>query len=92
MSNISHFTKDPNSVLDYQISWADWLGSNETISISTWTAGAGLTIDSSTNTDTTAKVWLSGGVVGMEITVTNRITTNQLRTEDQSLVFTIKER
>ena len=91
-ANTQFYTKDPNAVLDYKIDWGTWLGASETISTSTWTAATGITVNSSTNTTTTATVWLSGGTAGVQYMVTNRITTNQGRTDDRSLTISVQDR
>lgn len=93
------YTKDPNSVLDYKVDWngaaADggpWLAAGETIASSNFTVPAGITKDSQSNTTTTATVWLSGGTVGNEYAVVNRITTNQGRTDDRTITIRVQER
>lgn len=83
-----YLLKDPDAVLDYQHDWSTWLGA-DTISTSTWTA-SGLTVDSDSNTTTTATVWLSGGTTGQVVTVTNRVVTAGGRTEDIELVIRVK--
>jgi hypothetical protein len=86
------FVKDPNSVLDFKVNWADWLQESETIATSNFTVPAGLTRDSQNNTTTTATVWLSGGTGGGTVyKVVNRITTNQGRTEDRTLEIRVEE-
>lgn len=91
-TNTTLKTKDPNAVLDYQISWASWLGTSETISSSDWIVDSGITKDTASNTTTTATIWLSGGTDKIDYTVTNRITTNQGRTNDQSLLIQVRQR
>ena len=83
--------KDPNAILDYRIDWGtNWLGASETITTSTWVVDSGITQDRATNTTTTATIWLSGGTHGTKYTVTNRIVTNQGRTNDSSLIITVQ--
>lgn len=86
--------KDPDSVLDFGRDWAaaGWLSDGEQITSSTWIVPAGLTKDSESNTATVAIVWLSGGVAGETYTVTNRISTNQGRTDDRSLTVYVTQR
>ncbi len=79
------FIKDPNEVLDYVRDWSALLDT-DTISSSTWTPDVGITKDSSSNTTTTATVWLSGGTAGTTYGVLNRIVTAGGRTHD----FTIR--
>jgi hypothetical protein len=102
-SNI--FTKDPDAVLDYVFDWApntngtpdgttDWLSSGETISTKTITATTGITVDSSTITDTNTSVtvWLSGGAAGQNYTVSCEIVTSANRTDERSIVVQVVER
>jgi hypothetical protein len=86
------YAKDPNAVLDYVVDWSEWLAASETISTSTFTVAAGITKDSESNTTTTAKVWLSGGTIGTTYRISNRITTNQSRTDDRSFDIRVEER
>lgn len=88
--------KDPNSVLDYDYLWGDWLTAVAD-SISTQTCvvvsdvGAGGTVDSSMIVGNNVKMWLSGGTAGETVAVRNRIVTAGGRTEDKTLYFKIKE-
>lgn len=89
MTASNAFAKDPDAVKDFRINWASWLDTAETIASSTWVVPAGITKDSDTNTTTTATVWLSGGTAGATYSLTNRIVTNQARTEDRVIVITV---
>lgn len=97
---ITHI-KDPDAVLDYSVSWENWLQTGEEISISAWTItgvdsslieGAGLY--ASTNDATTTTIWLSGGAAPYSYRVTNRITTDSTppRIEDRSFIIQVIER
>lgn len=88
MGNSATFVKDSNAVLDYQIDWSDWLGS-DTISNSSWIVEDGITVSSSTNTTTTATIWLSSGSIGCNYNCINRIETAGGRTEDQTITIVI---
>ena len=77
------FFKDPDSVMDFAVDWSDWLDS-DTISTSTWAVPTGITNDTDTNTTTVATIWLSGGTIGKQYTLTNRIVTAAGRTADRS--------
>ena len=81
---IPTYSKDPDETLDYIVNWATHLGS-DTISSSSWDAETGITVDSDTNTTTTATVWLSGGTLGEFYLVTNTIVTDGGRTLEQSI-------
>lgn len=85
------FTKDPSAVLDYQIDWSTWLGT-DTITTSTWTVPTGITQASAMNTTTTATVWVSGGKAGQRYTLVNRIVTAGGRTDERSIEIDVGER
>lgn len=89
---MSLYIKDPDAVLDYKWDWSSWLAAGETITTSTVTVPAGITKDSATNTTTAATVWLSGGTKDTHYTVTNRIVTNQGRTDDRSITIRVVDR
>lgn len=89
------FKKDPNSELDYTVLWEDFLTPvSDTIASVTWILSAGLTEISSSHTDTTATIWLSGGVVDEIETAICRITTNSTppRIEDKTVEFLIVQK
>lgn len=99
----SSFIKDPSAVLDYKFDWAaetnvsgasDWLADGETISSKTVTASDGLTVDSSsiTDTNTSVTVWLSGGVANTDYTVTCQIVTSANRTDERSINIQCRDR
>lgn len=85
------FIKDPDAVLDYQADWSDWLG-DDTISSSAWSSGEGISVDSSSSTDTTATVWLSGGVSGTNYEVVNHITTVDGREDDRTILIKVMDK
>jgi len=97
------FTKDPAAVLDYKFDWAastnsngnsDWLATGETISSHSVTATTGITVDSSSITDssTTVTAWLSGGTAGSAYTVTCQIVTTAGRTDERSITISVQNR
>ena len=99
----ARFTKDPQAVLDYKFDWkaltndtgsSDWLATSETISSKTVTASSGITVDSSsiTDTNTSVTVWLSGGTVGVEYTVTCQIVTSAGRTDERTITIRVQDR
>ena len=75
MSVIATFQKDPTDVLDYIVDWTSWLGGADTIATSAFTVPTGLTMDSESNTTTTATVWISSGIASQSYTVENTIST-----------------
>ena len=101
MSNF--FTKDPNAVLDYVFDWAastngtgdsDWLASAETISTKTIASTTGITVDSSSITDsnTSVTVWLSGGTAGTDYEIACKIVTSASRTDERTITIMVRER
>lgn len=90
----SSFLHDPTAVLDYVVDWTAWLASGETISVSTWTVPAGITQTTpapSTN-GTKDTIWLTGGTIGTEYTITNHITTTAGRQNERSFVVSVVDR
>ncbi|MCK1670304.1 hypothetical protein [Bradyrhizobium sp. 150] len=92
MSKTWDRSKDPNEVVDYDLSWADQMTADtDTIASSTWTVPVSITKDSSSNTTTRTKVWLSGGTTGETYTLLNRVVTTGGRTFDQSVKLKMKD-
>ena len=90
------FIKDPDSTLDYKLNWRPWLR-GDTISTSEWEMvendnDLALTEVSETQDDTTATVFVSGGVAGETYEITNTIVTAGGRTEQRTLTIVCKER
>lgn len=88
--------KDPDATLDYMLNYNPttnpYLQSGETISTSSWFSDSSeVTLSLSSNTTTTATIWVSGGNVGTTYTITNRITTSDGRSDDRSFYLQIKE-
>lgn len=97
------FKKDPGAVLDY--GWdlralsheqegavSDWLESDETVSSFTVTADAGLTVDSSSETDGLIMAWLSGGTASQKYEVSCEFTTSKGRTDVRRVTVEVIER
>lgn len=81
MSILGTFQKQPNDILDYDVSFAEWLGSDQIFSHTAVVSPAGgLTIaQSAVMTGATAiKVVCSGGTTGTKYKVTVRIVTNSI--------------
>ncbi len=82
--------KDPSATHDYCISWASWLAEDETISTVTWTVPAGITNESSSETTTTATIWLSGGRLGHTYRIACLIETSANRIDERTFLITIQ--
>lgn len=84
--------KDPDSIVDYGLDWADWLTGGETITASSWPSLGDLTNESDSFTTTATAIFISGGVAGATYTLTNRITTSAGRVEDRSIKISCREK
>jgi hypothetical protein len=87
--------KDPDEIIDWTHDWNDgWLSASETISTSVWTItpSGSLAQTSESETTNTATIFLNSGNVGTLYRVTNRITTNQSRTAERTIVIRVEER
>ena len=97
--------KDPDETLDYSVDWSRFLG-DKTISSVQWflrdqnrvmqeiTAGQNLndiTITSTTNTDTVATIFISGGLNNVDYKFTCRITNNLANTVERSIKIRMRE-
>jgi hypothetical protein len=88
------FEKSPGAVLKYKFDWSDWLASGETISTKTVTPETGITVDSSsiTDTSTSVTVTLSGGTAGNVYDVVCLITTSDSQTDERTMKITCRQR
>ncbi len=93
------FKKDPDAILDYGVDWSSWLQTGEAITTSTWIVEGDITVGDGSNgapvpskTTTATTVWLLGGTPGLFYEVTNRIVTDQGRTDDRTITIEVVER
>lgn len=92
------FKKDPGSTLDYSIDWARWMISGDFITSSSWTIEtiggdvSPLSETNNTHTNFRGTVWLTAGTRGNTYTCTNRIVTDQGRTDERSIFITVGNR
>jgi hypothetical protein len=87
------FTKDPDEVADYRVDWGTFLGTDsDTIVTGTFSADAGITIDSEEMTSTSMDVWLSGGTDKEDYEIANRITTLGSRTWERTILIQVIEK
>lgn len=84
------YQKDPSAALTYTIDWEKWLGA-DTVSTSTWTVPSGITKDSDSATTTVATVKLSGGTLGADYDVVNRIVTAGGLQDERTLRIQVRE-
>lgn len=81
--------KHPDSEMDYQLNWETWLDGGGTLSDVAWTCDDGLTIESSSFTDTTATVIVSGGTLGVQYDLTCTITRSGIPEVIETFTITI---
>jgi len=84
--------KKPADVLDYDVDFARWLPAPDRLSgASTEIVNSTALVDRTEYTDTNAKVWISGGVLGETANVTVTVTTQEGRTKQFAFNLKIKE-
>lgn len=89
------FTKDPNDIADTGIDWDanDFLANRSTtISTSTWTPDAGLTVVTSSKTNTTTLVRISGGTAGTVYDLLNHVVLANGEEYDRTLKIDVRAR
>lgn len=99
-AEVQWVSKDPDDKLDYGTSWVKRLAEDETIATSEWLieVPAGDTTPlaiapspAPSIVDGVTYVWLTGGTLGTEYTVVNRITTDQGRIQDRTKFVNIEQ-
>lgn len=84
--------KQPADVLDYDIDFIRWMPPLDRITGAVTTIEGGTAVVDSTDfSDTTAKVWLSGGALGDICTVKVTITTQEGRSKQFCFNLKIRE-
>lgn len=83
------FFKEPQEIQTFGINWADWLGAL-TITASSWTAPAGITVDSDDFTSTVTTVTLSGGTWAETYELSNTITASDGSVETRTIIVRIQ--
>lgn len=93
------FLKDPNAIIDYAIDWsASYILTGEQITASSWfiqPQGAvnDLIIDNIPSlVSGVTTVFVAGGITGKIYQLTNRITTDQGRTDERSITIRVEEK
>ena len=92
MSFIAKEPKDPDSTdIPYGIDWSPWLD-GDPILTSTWDIPVGtFTSSGDSNTPTTTTIKLSGGTKGLSHTITNEITTANLK-DQRSITIPVADK
>lgn len=87
------YIKDPGAKLDYSVDWSEWLEDiGDTITTSTWVVTSGITQTTTSNTTTTATIWLSGGTPGTIYQATNHIITAAGREDERTITVRVQDR
>lgn len=89
---LTNYIKDPDATLDYTFDWTEWLASEETIFSHIITVDAGITKNSDSELDGLITIWLSGGIAGTDYTVACKITTDEGRIDERSIIIKCQER
>lgn len=89
-------SKDPNEIKDYHVDWADddypRLETGETLASSVFVVAEGtVVIDSESDADGVATVWLSGGTDGETCIILNTVVTSLGRVYEQAVKLKIKD-
>ena len=87
----NEYAQDAAEYLDYKVDWSGWLAGGDTIVTSTFTADLGITLTNPSFAQTSATVWISGGVNGTSYNVVNSIVTAQGRKAERTLRIDIKK-
>ena len=85
--------KAPADVLDYDVNYSRWLSSGDTLSavVASALPAGELEIISSQVSGQTAKIWLSGGVIGETYEITVTATTTGGRVKEETFKIRVKE-
>lgn len=85
-------SKDPDALLDYTFDWTLFLTKlSDSISNVSYLLSDGLTQTRVTNTQTQARSYVSGGVLGTTESITCRITTVAGRIDDRTIYLKIEQ-
>ena len=84
--------KDPDATLDYSLDWSSWLGNGETISSHSVTVSDGMTLVSSSATETVVSFRVSGGTEGVTYDAVVRITTSLGQIDERTIRIPVAER
>jgi hypothetical protein len=84
------YVKDPDSTIDFLFNWKPELN-GDTVYTSTFLLPDGLTEVSSSNTENTATIFVSGGSEGCVYRITNRVVTVGGRTRDKTIHVLVQE-
>jgi hypothetical protein len=88
-----YLVRDPRSRLPVEIDWSAWLAQEgTTLASSTWSADAGLTLDTPANDATSASVFVSSGLAGTSYVLRNTIAGTNGVIDSRSLRIVCRDR
>lgn len=86
---VGKYDKDPDSNLDYPITWDKWLEPGDSITGVVWIVPTDLTQTDADLASPLTTIWLSGGTTNVEYEVVARVTTAAGRIDDAAILLTI---
>lgn len=89
---MSKFRKDPDATLDYTFDWTRWLSTGEAIVTHQIIAPSGVNVGATVADAEMVTAWISGGTNGNNYIVTCRVTTDQGRTDDRSIILQVLDK
>jgi hypothetical protein len=84
--------KNPSAIIDYAVDWTTWMAAGDSLATVTWTVPSGITKVSDTTDGAKCIIWLSGGTVGQNYTLTCSIVTTDGRTDSRQIVIKVKQK
>jgi hypothetical protein len=82
--------QDKDAYLDYNLDWADWLASGDSIANSSWSADTALTLNTSAHNSTITSIWVQGGVPNTWYALVNTVTSAAGRVDQRVIRLFIK--
>lgn len=94
MATLNWPSKDPDEIIDYEISWTDRMSDTDEVTSFSFASTGGVTIDqSSVSADKRSTVaWISGGTEGEICIITGTANTLEGRKLQQSVRLKVKSR
>lgn len=93
---VTVFVKDPGAVVDYAMAWNAGYLSGEVITESVWSVApadaGGITVPVSRIEDGQTVATLSGGLIGRQYRISNRIRLSNGRNDERTLLVRVEER
>jgi hypothetical protein len=94
LSTSNRFSKDPQEFLDYKADWsAEMTKIQSTLASSTWFADSDdiEIVNATIFDDTSATVWVRGGVEGVKYRLTNHVVAESGQIYERSIILSIKQ-